>query len=205
MGLVDLSVFLGARCRLYRRKDVKILNGWIQRLRGATLIVTTEDQFECAAGEQFYVEAAGPKVKACLDVVKTGEEDTGQDDAASPCGGGARALRFEILGHVQLAQSDEQSRVLVSGMSAELSLGSLEIPAWVHDVSESGLGIVLEEPVASGMPVELQLNTPAGTVLCTGTVVYAKPCENGARIGVSLDEMSRIDGSRWSRLLAKVA
>ncbi|MCH8977757.1 MAG: PilZ domain-containing protein [Armatimonadetes bacterium] len=205
MGLVDLSVFLGTRCRLFRRKDAKVFNGWIKHFRGAALIVTTDDQLECAAGEQFYVEVAGPRVKACLDVVKTGEADTGQDDHASPRGGRARALKFQILGHVQLAQSDEQSRVLVSGMSAELSLGSIKVSAWVHDVSESGLGLVLEEPLASGVPVELQLHTPAGTVLCTGTVVYAKPCENGARIGVSLDEMSRIDGSRWSRLLADVA
>ena len=200
-----MAIFVGARCRLYRRKDAKILNGWILHFQGAMLIVSTDDQFECAAGEQFYVEAAGPDVKACLDVVMTGETDTSRDDPSSPCGGRARAMSFQILDHVQLARSDEQSRLLVSGMSAELSFGSLKVPASVHDVSESGLGFVADEPLSSGMSVEVQLNTPAGPVFCTGIIAYVKPRGNGARVGVTLDEMSRIDGSRWRRLLADVA
>ena len=203
MALVDLSAFLGARCRLYRRKDAKVLNGWIQHFKGATLIVTTEDQLECASGDQFYLEAAGSDRKACLDVIKAGEADTAQADAAAASSG--RDLFFQILGHVQLARSDEQSRVLVSGMSAELSFGAHKVPARVNDVSESGLGLVMDKPLPAGMPVELRLNTPAGTVFCTGTIAYAKPCENGTRVGVSLDEMSRIDGSRWRRLFADVA
>jgi len=53
MGVVNFAVFLGARCRLYRRKDAKIFNGWIQYFKGAALIVTTVDEFDCTEGDHF--------------------------------------------------------------------------------------------------------------------------------------------------------
>ncbi len=38
---------------MYRRKDAKIFNGWIQYFKGAALIVTTVDEFDCTEGDHF--------------------------------------------------------------------------------------------------------------------------------------------------------
>ena len=143
-------------------------------------------------------------MKACLNVVKEGEAAT-DDPTATPSPNGDRALSLRIVGQARLIESDEQSRMLVSGMTAELTSGSATVRVPIHDVSESGLGLIVDQSVATGIQVELQLETPAGTVHRIGTVVYSRPSGDGARVGVALEEMSRIDGSRWRKLLGVAA
>ncbi len=45
--------------------------------------------------------------------------------------------------------------MLVSGMTAELTSGSATVRVPIHDVSESGLGLIVDQSMATGIQVEL--------------------------------------------------
>ena len=201
MGLVNSEAFVGTRCRLYRKKDARIINAWVQYFRGNSIIVSINDEFECCNGEHYYVEAFGHKVKACLDtkLIKFAHEATAED-----CGP-RTTVTLRVEGQIQVADSVEQSRHLVEGMSVELKFGATLFNAVVRDVSKDGSGIVADEPWEVGLPVTLRIDSPLGRIEASGEVRYSKPAEGKFRIGIKLKELSRIDGSRWRRLLGLAA
>ena len=62
---------------------------------------------------------------------------------------------MRIVGQARLIESDEQSRMLVCWMTAELTSGSATVRVPIHAVSESGLGLIVDQSMATGIQVEL--------------------------------------------------
>jgi hypothetical protein len=203
MGLVNPQVFVGTRCRLCRHRDAKFVNGWIQYFRGESLIVTTDDTIGSEPGDNFYVEAYGSKIKACVNATLKGI--AAQD---APEGGQAAEpakLTFLIYGHLQVVENGEASRVLVDRMFANVKVGGQAFQAKVRDVSIKGVGLFVESDLAKGTEISLEFETPMGPVVCTGVVRHVRK-ERGKNVaGVELTGLSRLDGSRWRRLLGEAA
>lgn len=201
MSLVNSEAFVGMRCRLYRRKDARIINAWVQFFRGSSIVVTTDDEFEAESLEQYYIEAFGSKVKACLDAsfvksLSIGEKVDGRVRTA---------ITLKVEGQVQISDSDEQPRQLVAGMTVELEFGAITFTAWVRDISREGIGIISDDPWDVGMPVEIKIKSPLGPIQAEGEVKYVKPTNGQYRIGIHIDRLSRLDDSRWRLLLGEAA
>ena len=197
MGLVNSEAFVGTRCRLYRKKDSRITNAWVQYYRGNSFIVSVVEEFDCDRGEQYYIEAFGQNVKVCLNtsLVKYSHVSMGED--CSP----RTAVTFKVEGQVQVAASDEQSRHLVEGMAVGLEIGQECCEAVVRDVSANGIGIIADHQWDVGLSVVLRIDSALGPIRASGVIRYVIPADAKFRIVIQLNDLSRLDGSRWQRLL----
>jgi hypothetical protein len=203
MGLVNPQVFVGNRCRLCRHKDAKFVNGWVQYFRGESLIVTTEDTIGSEPGDKFYVEAYGAKIKACVNATLKGVAAPDKPEDGLPAE--PAKLTFLIYGHLQVVENGEASRVLVDQMYANVKVGELALKAKVRDVSIKGVGLIVEAELAKGAELTIELETPMGPVTCVGVVRHVRKERGKNRVGVELTGLSRLDGSRWRRLLGEAA
>lgn len=201
MSLVHSEAFVGMRCRLYRRKDARIINAWVQYFRGSSIVVTTDDEFEGESSEHFYIEAFGSKVKACLDASFVKSLSVGGQDEENV----RTAITLKVNGQIQVSHSDEPPRQLVEGMSVELEYGAMTFTALVRDISREGIGIISQEPWNVGMSVEIKIKSPLGPIQAEGEVKYVKPANGQYRIGIHIDRLSRLDDSRWRLLLGEAA
>ena len=196
MGLVDPRFFVGTRCRLSRHKDAKFVNGWVEYFRGESLIVTTEDHMGSETGDKFYVEAYGSKAKACMNAVLR---------SASAEEGKPFKLSLQLEGHLQVVDNSEASRVLVDQMQAKVTYGGTTFIAKVRDVSIKGVGLVTDSEIAKGAQIALEMDTPVGPVTAQGIVKHVRADHGKFRVGVELQSFTRLDGSRWRKLLGEAA
>lgn len=187
--------FIGTRCRLSRHKDAKFVNGWVTLFKGESVCVATEDPLGSEPGDAFYLEAYGPKSKACapavLRLIEPGE--------------GEAKLTFQLTGHVKVVDNAEPTRVLVNRMHADVSCSGSSFRAQVRDVSIKGVGLVTEQALSKGAEVEMTIGTSLGPIAAKGVVRHVREQNGKYRVGVELTGLSRLDGSRWKRLLGEAA
>ena len=66
------------------------------------------------------------------------------------------------------------------------------------DISETGMGILVDAPISSGSTIHVEVER----TLLVGTVVYCSPAANGRfRVGAQL--VNRLGGTTWESLLLK--
>lgn len=200
MGLVNAQLFIGTRCRLCRHRDAKFVNGWIQFFRDESLVIATDDFQGSEPGDDFFIEAYGPKIKGSVNATATsitrGQEAEGTTRAQ---------LSLRLKEPIRISEHTEASRQLVTGMSADVKFEAVELTAKVRDVSLAGVGLVCEQSVAPGTELTLAIGTPVGTITANGIVRHVREVNGAFRVGVELVELSRLDGSRWRKLMGEAA
>ncbi len=206
MGLVNTQFFVGTRCRLSRHKDAKFVNGWVQYFRGESIVITAEDHLGSEPGDTFYVEAYGPKAKACMEaVLKQVDSDNTLSDEAEGQAIPLVKLTLQLKGHLQVVDNAEASRIMVDRMFASFELGGTVVRAQVRDVSVHGIGIITDAQLEKGAELELTIGTALGPVIGKGVVRHVREYRGKFRVGVELTSLSRLDGSRWKKLLGEAA
>jgi hypothetical protein len=206
MGLVNTQLFVGTRCRLARHRDARFVNGWVQYFRGESLVVTTEDALGSEPGDTFFVEAFGPKAKACMEaVLKAVDADASVYEQAEGQAAPLAKLTLHLKGHLQVHDNAEASRVLVEGVYATVSVGGGSSKAEVRDISTTGIGLLLEVPVQKGDELDMTVDTMLGPIAAKGVVRHVRQYRGKYRAGVQLTGFSRLDGSRWRKLLGEAA
>jgi hypothetical protein len=206
MGLVNTQFFVGTRCRLSRHKDAKFVNGWVQYFRGESIVVTAEDHLGSEPGDTFYVEAYGPKAKACMNaVLKIVDADNTLSDEAEGQAVPLIKLTLQLKGHLQVVDNAEASRVMVDRMFATFKAAGVEFRAQIRDVSVHGIGLITDAKLATGTELELTIETALGPVVSKGVVRHVRDYRGKFRVGVELTQLSRLDGSRWKKLLGEAA
>jgi hypothetical protein len=206
MGLVNTQFFVGTRCRLSRHKDAKFVNGWVQFFKGESLVVTTEDHMGSEPGDTFYVEAYGPKAKACMDaVLKTIDAEVSMQEEVEGQSVPLTKLNMQLKGHLQVVDNAEASRVMVDRMFATFQVNDTQFRAQVRDVSVKGIGLITDAKVSAGMEIEMRIGTSIGPVVAKGMVKHVREYRGKYRVGIELTDLGRLDGSRWRKLLGEAA
>jgi hypothetical protein len=197
---------VGTRCRLSRHKDAKFVNGWVQLFRGESLVVTTEDHLGSEPGDTFYVEAYGPKAKACMEaVLKNVDAEVSLQDEVEGQTVPLTKLNLQLKGHLQVVDNAESSRVMVDRMFATFKVNDMQFRAQVRDVSVKGIGLITDAQVSQGMELEMKIGTSIGPVIAKGVVKHVRDYRGKFRVGIELTDLSRLDGSRWKKLLGEAA
>lgn len=201
MGLVNSQVFIGTRCRLCRHKDARFINGWIEFFRGESLLVLTEDASGCEPGDHLFLEAYGHRVKGSADttLVAVSADDEGEENS------GTTKLSLRLNETIRVTDHNEPSRVLVRGMGAEITFNGTAIRAKVRDVSVNGVGIVSEQEVPKGSEIGIVIGTAMGPIKAQGKVRHVRKANDEFRLGIELVQLSRLDGSRWRKLMGEAA
>jgi hypothetical protein len=199
MGLVNTQVFIGTRCRLCRHKDARFINGWVQYFRGDSLLVQTEEGAGCEPGDAMYLEAYGPKVKGSAGAILVA---VGLPEGEAS---GSAKLSLRLNEPLKVSTHNEASRVLVSGMEAQVSAAGSTFNAKVRDVSANGVGLLTDQELAKDSEITIVLNTAMGPIKATGKVRHVRKSSEGFRTGVELVGLSRLDGSRWKKLTGEAA
>jgi hypothetical protein len=204
--LVNTQFFVGTRCRLSRHRDAKFVSGWVQLFRGESLVVTTENALGSEPGDIFFVEAYGPKAKACMEAtLSLVETDSSPEDVVQGKEAALHRLSLQIKGHVQVVDHHESSRTLVSGVFATVTCARIESKAEVRDVSPKGLGLVMDQSVEKGADVALKIETSLGPIGATGVVRHVREANGKHRVGIELTNLQRLDASRWRKLVGEAA
>ena len=169
-------------------------------------MVTTENPLGSEPGDTFYVEAYGPKAKACMEVaLRLIEAETAPEDAVQGSGAAYHRLSLQLNGHVQIVDHHESSRTLVSGVFATMTVSGVEMKAEVRDVSPKGLGLVTDRAVEKGAEVSLKIETSLGPIGATGVVRHVRESNGKHRVGIELTNLPRLDASRWRKLVGEAA
>ena len=146
-----------------------------------------------------YLEAYGPKVKgsagAVWEAIGLAEGETS----------GKAKLSLRLNEPLMVTTHNEASRVLVSGMEAQISASGSTFKAKVRDVSVNGVGLLTDQELAKDSEIVIVLNTALGPIKATGKVRHVRKSPEGFRTGIELVELSRLDGSRWKKLTGEAA
>lgn len=74
------------------------------------------------------------------------------------------------------------------------------------DLSEGGLGVLLQAPVPMQSPVTVQIHLPTGTLEALGIVLWSAPQGKRTRLGIELYSPLGLGGRvRWARHLESLA
>lgn len=72
----------------------------------------------------------------------------------------------------------------------------------VSDLSPKGMGIEADFEVSKGAVIRLNVTTQMGEIVVDGEVRYCRKMDGGRfRIGLSIQELSRIESAKWLKLL----
>jgi hypothetical protein len=114
-------------------------------------------------------------------------------------------LTLQLQGHLQVVDNNEASRTLVEGMGATLVCQGVESKCQVRDVSIKGIGLLSDHELPKGAELALTVQTDVGTVSAKGVVRHVRAYRGKFRVGVELTTFSRLDASRWKKLIGEAA
>jgi hypothetical protein len=94
---------------------------------------------------------------------------------------------------------------MVDRMFATFKIGEMQFRAQVRDVSVKGIGLITDAQVSAGMEIDMKIGTSIGPVVAKGIVKHVREYRGKQRVGIELTGLSRLDGSRWRKLLGEAA
>lgn len=216
MARVTAQDFVGTRARFQRLSDAKIFNGWIERIFGNKIELSTRTDSTVAAGDQFRVEAFGHFISMVFtaELEETEVYDViSQNYAALEEGGTATVqttrLTFQmgVKSSVRFSASSEPVRVQVPELPICLNQGETNIDGIVVDVAPNGMGVVSPERFEVDQQLEICMETSHGEIKGTCNVRYCKPDidrDGFYRTGLMFVDLGRIERPRWERFLKQI-
>lgn len=176
-----IKKFQGTRSRLVRESDQKEFYGWVVET-GTELIIAIDGE-KPAENERLEV-FLGSKAGSCSFITTIGRTD-----------GNRCAFAWPEL--IRIGEPNHEAR-----RKSERVSGKIETPVEVMDLAPNGMGLLTDFRLETGANIDLRLTTDFGELCLTATVVYCRPEDNLFRVGVKLQELSRLNQARWDQVLA---
>ena len=176
-----IKKFQGTRSRLVRESDQKEFYGWVVET-GTELIITIDGDIP-SENERLEV-FLGSKAGSCSFITTIGRID-----------GNRCAFAWPEL--IRIGDPNPEAR-----RKSERVTGKIEFPVEVMDLAPGGMGLLTDFRLETGAQIELRLSTDYGELCLSGTVVYCRPEDTQFRIGLKLQELSRLNQARWDQVLA---
>lgn len=198
---------VGTRVRFQRMADARNFSGWVRRVCGRSLVVTTATDAEFAPGEEFRFEAvdSGHLAEFRAKLVLSGMAVVRKHGYLGPDGMGdsATALELEVSGGLKYIGTAESVRLAVEGVTAWVSKGTIRELVQVVDIAPKGAGIQCGIAWERGASLRVEVGTVFGRVQADGRVCYCRRMRDGTarnRVGLALSGFSRVDQAKWLRL-----
>lgn len=115
-------------------------------------------------------------------------------------------LVFKLEGEPEVIESNENARVFVENMPAELVVNGLNDVAGIIDISVHGVGLISHSELKRGDEVKISFNTPAGALEAIAEVRHCKMhrAEFFERhIGLKLKFPDRVTQMKWRAQFAE--
>jgi hypothetical protein len=186
----DIGELSGTRCRLQRLRDLRFFAGWIRKASAQKLEVELVDG-SVEVGDQFQFEAAIELglVRFTCDCIELSDQFATLGNA----------------GEVHFGTPGQEPRYRSSTLTAKLTGFDFAVECDVVDLSISGLGIEVPDPMPRFATVKVTVDGPYGSVKCKGMVRYCRPAEDGYRVGLQIEFEDRLSNAMWMRLLNRAS
>jgi len=186
----DVSELGGTRCRLQRLRDLRFFAGWIRKASAHKLDVELSDG-SVEVGDQFQFEAAIELglVRFTCDCIALAADHVTLGNA----------------GEAHFGTPGQEPRYRASNLTALVSGFDLEVECDVVDLSISGIGIEVLDPMPRFATVRIVVNGPYGSIKCKGMVRYCRPADGGYRVGLQIEFEDRLANAMWMRLLNRAS
>ena len=109
-----------------------------------------------------------------------------------------------ILSPIQHRAATECARLSVKDVFGNLVSDEALVEVRVVDVSKQGMGMLVGVPLTQGSHVTYKVVSPVGELSGQAQVRYCRLDASGNglyRVGVRLEEQSRVEQSKWTRLI----
>ncbi len=204
--------FAGARATFQRLADAKILHGWTERMEGYGVVIRAALQTPLYVNDRFLFRLSGrggdAMFKARLSSIES-EDAAALVALAAQSGTGAfldlaeQYYTFQIEGSVQMVKSETEARY-------SREHGSVVLDGWlegaIKDVSEHGLGVVTQDEIAAKSMVQATIYAGMGVIEVKAEVRYCRRISENPvayRIGLRLQDLDRLNASRWNAVLQR--
>jgi len=189
---MSLKEFEHWRCRLQRLADAKPGSGWVGNVTASFIDVQLVGQNPYAENDVVCIEMGGRRRSVLIDAIVV---------AVS-----GQTIRLHATGEPKFlpAQSSSRRRVqrCEGTMTAQEGHDRYEIE--VLDVSENGLGVLVDSDVAPRTVVVVAFRTEFGAVTCSAWVRYCRKDPDGSgffRAGLEFVETGRPSKGHLDRML----
>lgn len=207
-----IQSFVNTRARFQRLEDAKLFSGWITGLNAKSAVVTVAGPSDLHPGQHFLFHVFGPEVTAVFQArfeVRSGNLLAFGLEGPIRTRAGCEDMRIRIHGtratlYAAPLPQDEFDEMSIGGCGEKdpgIELGS----AQVVDVSSRGVGILVNLNFRKGDRLRIVLSTAWGPTECIAQVKYSKGEGSLFRVGLSIEEIDRLNLGRFSRLLQSFA
>lgn len=181
MNSAPMNRFQGTRSKIVRESDQKEYYGWVVETE-SELVITIDGDMP-AESDKLEVQL-GSKTGSCTFSGSTSRI------IGNRCS-------FEWPKLIRIGEPMLEAR-----KKSEKVRGMIETPVEILDIAPSGIGLMTDFNLETGASVDLRLTTDYGDMSVRGSVVYCRPEGTQFRVGLKLNELSRLDQARWDQILA---
>lgn len=215
---IDFGAYVGARVRLQRMADCALFEGWVTNISPDRVIVRMLAEKGVIGSQAFFAEIIGRETTVQLNLTFTGTEDVdvlSSIQLISAATGSysimeAQELEYEfaIDRVLKVIPSKEPYRRRVEDFAASIQYAGMESEVEVVDVSDGGVGVMLDCELPIGTEVTLVLNTRVGFVNLNGVVMRSNRPRIDAQAyltGIATKPATRIDQAKWNQFMVSAA
>jgi len=183
-----LSAISCRRCRLQGLNDAQMYTGWVQKMEGGIITVTSTSPKNPNVGDFLYIEVDAPLSVVTFVAYVLNYQGTKFD--------------LKVSSDVEERPLKTESRLLVPPFEGVLKQGDLSITFTVSDVSENGVGFFSSDPFYNGKCLAI-MKSEQGAIRADGEIRYVRTETPGSayRGGIKILTMDRVSRARWSRVL----
>ncbi len=181
--------FINVRVRLQRLADAKFFAGWVRTLSDTDIVIDFANQDEFEIGSKFFVTINGVHSSAVVQATLESQS------------AGFLTLKYDSV--LRYLNTTEAVRRLVTGLSGTINIDGAEIEMNISDVSVNGFGAVVDGSLTRGSIVDLDIDTPFGSVTGKAEIRYCRQDSKNSlkhRVGIQFVHLGRIETARWCRL-----
>lgn len=190
----DMHLFTRTRARMRRNDDLKAYCGWMLEFGAHSAAIQVKgDARDIRLGDRFAVEVTG-KEKTAVFIAEAVAANNGLFSMALP------------RGAVALPKKGD-ARVALYGFHGMVTVEGEPIPFTLSDMSENGLGILVDIARDIDGPVSFELVTPVYKISGNGAVRYSRPDPYGSGrqiVGIRVHHANRVDKARWHTVMSMV-
>jgi hypothetical protein len=180
----------GTRCRLQRLRDLKFLSGWVRSVGAQQITVELKDVLAAEQGETFNLEATTVECNVAYPCMLIKAEQS--------------IYRLSITGEPLITTPGQEPRYRAHQVEVDLQILDSVIEARAIDISASGIGLIINEPLVRFARVKLTTRNSSTSVECQGMVRYCRPDQDqrdSYRVGIEVDFADRLSRAMWMRMV----
>ncbi|MBI1331876.1 MAG: PilZ domain-containing protein [Armatimonadetes bacterium] len=183
-----LSTINCRRCRLQGLNDAQMYTGWVLKMEGGVITVSSTSPKCPNVGDFLYIEVDAPATVITFVAYVLSFQST--------------KFELKVTSDVDERPLKTESRLLVTPFSGSLKQGDITIGITIADVSENGVGFFSDDPFNNAKCTAV-LKSEHGAVTVEGEIRYVRkePTTQNYRGGMKILSMDRVSRARWSKVL----